>query len=71
MSRLLMLGVLCTLLSGCGEGFYQARQQWMAYRYSPAYYQRTYYGSVQTKEGSTYCKTVCGGIECQTVCESY
>jgi len=71
MSRLLMLVVLCTLLSGCNDDFYRARQQWSAYRQSPAYYQDTYYGSVHTKEGSTYCKTVCGSIECQTTCDSY
>ena len=71
MKRSLGIVAMALSLSGCGEGFREAQQQWLAYRYSPAYYERTYYRSVQTSAGSTYCKMVCGAIECRTVCESY
>lgn len=66
---ILLLAMMC--LSGCGEDFYRTQQAWMAYRYSPAYYERTYYSDAHTPAGSAYCTTTCGLSRCVTHCDTY
>lgn len=55
--RLLCSIGMCLTMTGCGEDFLQAREQWLNYVNSPAYYEDTYSSTFTYNGQTTTCYT--------------